>query len=117
MKAILLTGHGGPEMLHYADTPDPVAKPGEIVVDVHAASVNGADFKVRLGRGRYKVPLPHILGRDFSGVVATLGAGVSDFAVGDAVFGVTERGADQCYAEKLAIKAAIIARKPPNLGH
>ena len=42
MKAVLLTGHGGPEKLVYGDTPDPVAGPGEVVVDVHAASVNAA---------------------------------------------------------------------------
>jgi NADPH:quinone reductase-like Zn-dependent oxidoreductase len=117
MKAILLTGHGGPEMLHYGEAPDPIAGPGDIVVDIHAASVNGADAKVRLGHGRYNVPLPHILGRDFSGVVAAVGTGVRDFAVGDAVFGVTERGTDGCYAEKLAIKAAIVARKPDRLSH
>ena len=52
MKAILLTGFGGPEMLRYADVPDPIAKPDEVVVDIHAASINGADYKVRLGRGR-----------------------------------------------------------------
>jgi NADPH:quinone reductase-like Zn-dependent oxidoreductase len=63
------------------------------------------------------VPLPHILGRDFSGVVGAVGSGIRDFAVGDPVFGVTERGSDGCYAEKLAIKAAIVARKPDRLGH
>src|SRR6185437_16246053 len=78
MKAVLLTGHGGPEMLRYGDAPDPVAAPGEVVVDIHAASVNAADYKVRLGNGRYRLTrFPHILGRDFSGVVSALGAGVS----------------------------------------
>ena len=43
----LLTGHGGPEMLRYGDAPDPVAGPGEVVVDIHVASVNAADYKVR----------------------------------------------------------------------
>jgi NADPH:quinone reductase-like Zn-dependent oxidoreductase len=115
MKAVLLTGHGGPEMLSYGETPDPVARPGEILVDVHAASVNAADYKVRLGGANLK--FPHILGRDFSGVVAALGPGVGDFAVGDEVFGVTDQGVEGCYAEKLAIAAAIVARKPPGLGH
>jgi len=93
MKAVLLTGHGGPEMLRLGDAPDPVAAPGEVVVDIHAASVNAADYKVRLGNGRYRLTrFPHILGRDFSGVVSALGAGVDDLALGDAVFGVTEQG-------------------------
>jgi NADPH:quinone reductase-like Zn-dependent oxidoreductase len=117
MKAMLLTGHGGPEMLRYGDAPDPAAAPGEIVVDVHAASVNAADYKVRLGGHGYNVRFPHILGRDFSGVVASTGAGVSDFAVGDAVFGVNDAGIEGAYAEKLAIKAAIVARKPDRLSH
>lgn len=118
MKAVLLINHGGPEMLRYGEALDPVAGPGEAVVDVHAASVNGADYKVRLGRGRYNLSrFPHILGRDFSGIVSTVGAGVTDFAVGDAVFGVTDQGIEGAYAEKIAINAAIIAKKPDRLGH
>ena len=86
MKAMLLIGHGGPEMLRYGEALDPTAGSGEVVVDIHAASVNAADYKVRLGGGRYSLSrFPHILGRDFSGVVSMVGAGVTDFAVGDAV--------------------------------
>ena len=118
MKAVLLINHGGPEMLRYGEAPDPIAGPGQVVVDIHAASVNAADYKVRLGGGRYSLSrFPHILGRDFSGVVSTLGAGVTDFAVGDAVFGVTDQGIEGAYAEKIAIKAAIIAKKPDRLSH
>ena len=115
MKAVLLIGYGGPEMLRYGDAPDPVAGPGEVLVDVHAASINAADYKVRLGPD--SLTFPHILGRDFSGVVAGRGPGVTDFEIGDAVFGVTDQGIEGCYAEKLAIKAAIVARKPARLGH
>jgi len=118
MKAVLLTSHGGPEMLRYGDAPDPSAGAGEVVVDIHAASVNGADPKVRRGNGRYKLDrFPHILGRDFSGVVSAVGAGVTDFGIGDAVFGVTDQGMEGAYAEKIAIKASIIAKKPDDLGH
>ncbi|HEY4143062.1 MAG TPA: NADP-dependent oxidoreductase [Pseudolabrys sp.] len=118
MKAVLLTEHGGPEKLVYGDAPDPVAGPGEVVVDIHAASVNGADPKVRVGNGRYKLDkLPHILGRDFSGIVSAVGAGVTDFKVGDAVFGVTDQGIEGAYAEKIAIKANIVAKKPDGLSH
>jgi len=116
MKAMLLTGHGGPEMLRLGDAPDPVAKAREIVVDVYAASVNAADYKVRLG-GHGNLKFPHILGRDFSGVVAAVGDGVADFAIGDPVFGVNDAGMEGAYAEKLAIKAAIVARKPDRLSH
>ena len=121
MKAVLLTAHGGPEMLRYGDAPDPVAGPGEIVVDVHAASVNAADYKVRLGGGAYsaasKLQFPYILGRDFSGIVSALGAGVDDLKIGDAVFGVMNAGVEGCYAEKVKIKAALVAKKPAKLGH
>jgi NADPH:quinone reductase-like Zn-dependent oxidoreductase len=118
MKAMLLIDHGGPEMLRYGEAPDPTAGPGEVVVDIHAASVNGADYKVRLGGGRYRLSsFPHILGRDFSGIVSTVGAGVTDFRVGDAVFGVTDQGIEGAYAEKIAINAAIVAKKPDRLGH
>ncbi len=117
MKAVLLTAHGGPQMLRLGEVRDPVAGPGEVVVDVRAASINAADYKVRLGGGGHgNLKLPHILGRDFSGVVAALGPGVADFKIGDAVFGVTDQGVEGCYAEKLAIKAAIIAKKPDRLG-
>jgi NADPH:quinone reductase-like Zn-dependent oxidoreductase len=118
MKAVLLINHGGPEMLRYGEAPDPTAGPGEVVVDIHAASVNAADYKVRLGGGRYSLSrFPHILGRDFSGIVSALGAGASDFTIGDAVFGVTDQGIEGAYAEKIAINAAIIAKKPDRLGH
>src|SRR5215831_17569987 len=118
MKAVLLTGHGGPEMLRYGDAPDPTAAPGEVVVDIYAASVNAADYKVRRGGGTYgNIRFPHILDRDFSGVVSAVGGEVTDLAVGDAVFGVTEQGVEGAYAEKIAIKATIIARKPDRLGH
>jgi NADPH:quinone reductase-like Zn-dependent oxidoreductase len=118
MKAVLLTGHGGPEMLRYGEAPDPTAGPGEVVVDIHAASVNAADYKVRRGGGAYaNVQFPHILGRDFSGVISSVGSDVSDLALGDAVFGVTEQGVEGAYAEKNAVKAAIVARKPDYLSH
>jgi NADPH:quinone reductase-like Zn-dependent oxidoreductase len=120
MKAVLFEKHGGPEVLHLAEVADPVAGPGEVVVDIHAASVNAADYKVRLGGGAYSgsgVQLPHILGRDFSGVVSAAGPGVTDLRVGDPVFGVCDQGIEGAYAEKIAIKAAIIAKKPARLGH
>jgi NADPH:quinone reductase-like Zn-dependent oxidoreductase len=120
MKAVLFDKHGGPEVLHHAEVADPTAGPGEVVVDIHAASVNAADYKVRQGGGAYgsgSLKLPHILGRDFSGVVSALGPGVSDFVVGDPVFGVCDQGIEGAYAEKIAIKAAIIVKKPVRLGH
>ena len=117
MKAILLTGHGGTDKLQYGEVPDPVAGPGEVVVDIHAASVNGADPKCGAVNYQSSIKFPYILGRDFSGVVSALGPGVTDFKVGDAVFGVLDAGHEGTYAEKVAIKAAIIAKKPDSVSH
>src|SRR5271154_419826 len=116
MKAVFVDKFGGPEVLQYGDMPDPVAGPGEVVVDVVAASVNAADWKVRAGEYS-QATFPLILGRDFSGSVAATGAGVDDLKIGDAVFGVVDAGREGAYAEKLAIKAAIIAKKPEALSH
>lgn len=116
MKAAYIDHYGGPEVLKFGDLPDPVAGPGEVVVDVAAASVNGADWKVRVGTYGYtKFPLG--LGRDFSGTVSALGEGVTDFMTGDQVFGVLDQGHEGAYAEKLAINAAIAAKKPASLSH
>ena len=117
MKAAYFMKNGGPEVLQYGDVPDPVAGAGEVLVDVHAASVNGADWKVRAGSYAPITKFPYVAGRDFSGVVAMLGSGVKDFKVGDPVFGVVEQVADGCYAEKVAIRAAIVAKKPDRLSH
>ena len=117
MKAAYFERHGGPEVVRYGDLPDPEAGPGEIVVDIHAASVNGADCKVLAGRYSQLADLPHVLGRDFSGVVAALGEGVDEFAPGDPVFGVCEVGQEGAYAEKIAVNAALVARKPDGLSH
>ena len=117
MKAAYFMKNGGPEVMQYGDVPDPVAKPGQVLVDVHAASVNGADWKVRAGKYRPTTTFPYIPGRDISGVVSALGSGVNDLKVGDAVFGVVETSDEATYAEKVAIKAAIVAKKPDNLSH
>ena len=117
MKAVYLERFGGPEVLQYGDLPDPVAGPGEVVIDLAAASVNAADWKFRAGQyARHSAAkFPLIPGRDFSGSVSALGAG--DLKIGDAVFGVLDIGREGTYAEKLAIKAAIVGRKPAALSH
>jgi NADPH:quinone reductase-like Zn-dependent oxidoreductase len=117
MKAAYIEDHGGPDVLKYGDVPDPVAKPGEVVVDIAAASVNGADWKVRAGSYGRQSKFPYILGRDFSGTVSALGPGVEDLRIGDAVFGVCDAGQEGAYAEKIAVKAAIIAKKPDGISH
>jgi len=117
MKAIYFRSFGGPEVLEYGELPDPSPAPGEVVVDIHAASVNAADWKMRGGEYAALRDFPHVLGRDFSGVVSALGEGARDFKVGDAVFAVCEVPREGAYAEKIAIRQAIVARKPERLSH
>ena len=116
MKAAFIEQYGGPEVLKYGDLPDPVAAPGTVVIDVVAATVNGADWKVRVGQYKQS-KFPFALGRDFSGVISAVGEGVTDLKVGDEVFGVCEAGQEGAYAEKIAVKAAIVAKKPAGLSH
>jgi NADPH:quinone reductase-like Zn-dependent oxidoreductase len=117
MKAAFIERHGGPEVLKYGDVPDPVAASGQVLVDIVAASINGADWKVRDGKSGQLAHFPYILGRDFSGVVSAVGDGVTDLRVGDEVFAVCDVGQEGAYAEKIAIKAAIVAKKTERLSH
>ena len=118
MKAAYIEKFGGPEVLQYGDLPDPMAGPGEVVVDVHAATVNAADWKFRAGEyARHaNMKFPQVPGRDFSGVVSAVGAG-ADLKVGDAVFGVLAAGKEGTYCEKIAIAANLVAKKPDSLSH
>jgi NADPH:quinone reductase-like Zn-dependent oxidoreductase len=116
MKAAFIERFGGPEVFQYGDLPDPVAGSGEVLIDIVATTINAADWKVRLGEYKH-TKFPLIPGRDFSGVVSAAGEGVEDIAAGDAVFGVCEAGQEGTYAEKIAVKAAIVAKKPSGLSH
>ena len=115
MKACFFHRYGGPEVLEYGELPDPIPSAGEVLVAIHAASVNAADWKMRAGQyGAAAVSFPHVPGRDFCGVVIK---GHTDFKPGDAVFGVCEVPREGAYAEKIAIREAIVARKPDRLSH
>ena len=105
MKAVYLERFGAPDVLQFGELADPVAGPGEVLVDVAAASVNAADWKFRSGQyARHAATkFPLIPGRDFSGTVSALGSGVEDPKMGDAVFGVLDIGREGTYTEKLAI--------------
>ena len=119
MQAWQIDEFGPADSLMLREVPDPVPGPGEVLVTVKAASVNPADAKLRAGRspGADAIRFPLTLGRDFSGTVASLGEGVTDVAVGDAVFGVLDRGHEGACAGKLALSAGLVARKPEALSH
>jgi NADPH:quinone reductase-like Zn-dependent oxidoreductase len=117
LRAVFFRTHGGPEVLEYGELAEPAAGPGEVLVEIHAASVNAADWKMRSGHYPTKVALPHIPGRDFSGTVAAVGEGAQDFRPGDRVFGVCELPAEGAYAEKIVLRQEILARKPERFSH
>ena len=117
MKAVYFNENGAINVLQYGDLPDPVANADEVVVDIHAASVNGADWKVRQGSYAPTAFFPYVCGRDFSGIVSEVGSDVTDLAVGDAVFGVLPVGQEGTYCEKVATKAAVLAKKPEGVSH
>lgn len=114
MKAVQIHAYGGPEVLKYEDAPRPTAQAGEILVRVHAAGVNPVDWKVREGYLKEMMPVqfPLILGYDVAGTVEAVGAGVTEFAPGDAVYADMKGGG---YAEYVAFPATNAARKPQSL--
>ena len=100
MYGIQVTQQGGPEALTWTELPDPTAGPGEIVIDVAAAGLNYIDTYQR--SGLYDVPLPFVPGFEGAGTVASIGAGVTRFAVGDTVAWPSSLGS---YAERVAVPA------------
>jgi NADPH:quinone reductase-like Zn-dependent oxidoreductase len=116
MKAVYIERCGGPEVLIYGDMPDPVPAADDVLIDIAAASVNATDWKARAS-GYAKIPFPHIMGRDLSGTVSGVGKDVDSFKVGDEVFAVCMRYEDGGYAEKNAVKASMVGKKPASVSH
>jgi NADPH:quinone reductase-like Zn-dependent oxidoreductase len=110
MKAVRFSEFGGPEVLEITDLPDPHPGPGQVRIAVRAAGVNPSDWKKR--KGEMDPELPQTLGYEAAGVVDELGAGVTDVAVGDRVFGFSDSGAAQAELTVLSGYAPI----PPSLG-
>ena len=121
MKAILLNGFGGTEVLSNSEVPVPAIGPTQVLVQVKSLSINPVDVKTRAGKGiagRIKDQLPAILGWDISGVVVEAGADVAAFKKGDEVFGmVAFPQLASAYAEFVASEAADLALKPANISH
>ena len=109
MKAVLPTGPGGPEVLQYADAPDPEPGPGEVLLDVAATAVNRADLVQR--QGYYPPPegASEILGLECSGTVAALGEGVEGLEVGAPVCALLAGGG---YATRVVVPAGQVMPVP-----
>ncbi|MFI8568882.1 NADP-dependent oxidoreductase [Rhodococcus sp. NPDC078407] len=113
MIAYGFSEYGGPETESLLELPVAEPGPGQILVAVHAAGVNPADWKVCRGnlKDTVQITLPAVLGREASGTVVDVGAGVHDFSVGDHVFGATATGHGG-YAQYTVVNASGAARKP-----
>ena len=117
MKAVRIHGYGGPEVIRYEDASPPTIAADEVLVAVHATSINPVDLATRAGHFQNKIPVmfPWTLGLDLSGVVAKVGPNVTGFAIGDAVFGYSNMMRQGADAEYAVISASEIAHKPQSL--
>ncbi len=116
MVAARVSAYGGIEAVDVMRIAVPNPGPGQVLVEVHAAGVGPWDAWVRSGKSTLPQPLPLTLGADLSGVVVALGPGVSGFAPGDAVFGVTNPRFVGAQAEYAVAEAGMLARKSPSIG-
>lgn len=118
MKAVLLKSFGGPESFELCDVPKPVPHTGQVLVRVHATSINPLDYQVRRGDYSGLVQLATITGHDVSGVVEAVGPGVTAFAPGDEVWYTPQIfDGPGSYAEYHVAAVSIIGNKPPSLSH
>ena len=85
MRAVVFHQHGGPDVLHYTDVPEPTLHPGEVLIGVRACALNHLDLWVRRGIPNVPIPLPHIPGSDIAGEVARVGTHVTRVHVGQKV--------------------------------
>src|ERR1700690_1703734 len=111
MKAIVATQFCGPDELVLQDLPDPVAGPGEAVVAIKAAALNFFDTLIIEGKYQFKPPFPFSPASEFSGVVESVGSGVTAVEPGDRVVGNVQGAARQ----RIAVPADQLAKLPDDL--
>ncbi|HST98272.1 MAG TPA: alcohol dehydrogenase catalytic domain-containing protein, partial [Geodermatophilus sp.] len=109
MRAVTLSGSGGPEVLGWGEVPDPVCRPGEVLVDVVATAVNRADLLQRAGNYPPPRGASEVLGLECSGIVSEVGEGVTGWSVGDEVCALLSGGG---YAERVAVPAGQLLPRP-----
>lgn len=119
MKAVFYEKHGLAEVLQVGDLPQPEPGPDQVLVEVHAAAVNPIDRRLRGGELTEYIErtFPVVPGWDLAGTIVALGSNVSDWSLGDEVFGLAFTWSIQhgCYAEYCPIDTSAIAKKPPSL--
>jgi NADPH:quinone reductase-like Zn-dependent oxidoreductase len=117
MKAALLNSYGDVDQFVIADAPMPTPQPGEVLIKIEASAVNPFDLILRQGfMAQYiPLPLPAILGGDAAGTIAALGAGVTEFAVGDRVVADFAANGKGAHAEYGVVPATSVAKLPAAL--
>lgn len=122
MLAMVYKRYGPPEVLQFQELSKPMPRENEVLVRVHAASINSADwrlltaniFLVRLNAGFWR-PKCRVLGRDFAGTVESVGSKVQKFRAGEAVFGTQGHFAEGAFAEYVCVPESLLEHKPGNL--
>lgn len=122
MKAMVYTQYGPPDVLQLKEVEKPTPQANEVLIKIHAASVNAADWHVlkadpfiaRFDAGLFKPKFP-ILGADIAGVVESIGTGVTQFKPGDAVYGDLSGCGWGGFAEYVAVPENVLALKPTNI--
>src|SRR5262245_56241390 len=120
MRAFLLDGYGAiDDHVKLADVADPIARFNEVVIEIHAASLNPIDFKIARGdlKRVSKYQLPRTFGFDASGVVLSAGTQATRFKPGDAVYVRSSRESIGTFAERIALPEQFAAPKPARLSH
>ena len=119
MKAVRIHSYGGSDVLSYEDAPRPAPGDDEVLIRVHATSVNPFDCAVRAGymASYFNHTLPLILGTDVSGVIDEVGRGVTTFKPGDEVYARAGVSRDGAYAQYVALPTTDVAIKPQSLDH
>ncbi|MBA4284997.1 MAG: NADPH:quinone oxidoreductase [Xanthomonadaceae bacterium] len=117
MKAFVVERYGKKHAIRMAERPEPAPGEDEVLVEIHAASVNPLDAMLRAGEFKLLLPykLPLILGNDFAGVVIRVGARVRSFKPGDEVYARTDTDRAGSFAERIAIRESSLAHKPKTL--
>ena len=117
MKAMVIKGLGSSDVFHLEERANPVVKPGHMVIQVKATSVNPLDTMLRSTQTPWSENLPDILHGDVAGIVTEVGPGVSGFNVGDQVYGCAGgiAGIDGALAEYMLVDASLMAIKPKTL--
>jgi len=117
MKAMIIKEIGSTEVFQMSEKAKPVAKPGHMVVEVKATSVNPIDTMLRSTELPWSANLPEVLHGDVAGIVIEVGADVTNFNVGDEVYGMAGgiNGVDGALAEFMLVDARLMAQKPKTL--